>query len=651
MTNSKTRVARPRKHKYWPVLALIVCNALIGLLIFRDYGLTVDEPWILDYAQHVLDSYRSIFAMGYAPFRTGSLDNYGPAYFAMARLFANLGERIFPALGHISFWHLAGFLFFQLAVFCIYKLSLRWMDPWGALGAALLFSTQPLLWGHAFINPKDSPFLVLFLASITFGLAMADRILGLEQDGAPKRTSMILGYQPEISGWKPRKRLLMIGLATFIGLLPLAGLGFVLRRDITGAVLRGIHSLGSKNLDAAMTFFAQSSSGEALKRVLVGSAGSSTKIGLLIIVLAASIWSIVALFRAWPEIVRWATRGFLVSLADPSLILAGVLLGLSVSVRVLGPFAGALVMLWMLLRAGWRVIPAIWAYSGIAALVAYLSWPFLWADPFGRFVESIKLMSSFPWLGRILFEGTLYTAKDLPRTYIPTLMAVQLTEPVWILFSLSIILIGYRFIKTRSGLDLILLLLCWLVMPVLILVATRRPIYDNIRQLHFLLPPIFVSAGVAISFLANRLRSAWIRAALLVAVALPGIVAIVQLHPYEYVYYNHYVGGQRGAFRDFEPDYWLASATEAARYVNRTATPGSTIFIAGPISLLKPYVRKDLKISSFDPANDVVKPHDYVLVPTRNNLDLRTIAGNPTVYEIIRGGMPLMLIKKASPSP
>ena len=30
--------------RYWPVLALIACNTLIGLMIFRDYGLTIDEP-------------------------------------------------------------------------------------------------------------------------------------------------------------------------------------------------------------------------------------------------------------------------------------------------------------------------------------------------------------------------------------------------------------------------------------------------------------------------------------------------------------------------------------------------------------------------------------------------------------------------------
>jgi len=45
-----------------------------------------------------------------------------------------------------------------------YELCERWLTRNASLGATLLFATQPLFWGHAFISPKDIPFLTFFSA-------------------------------------------------------------------------------------------------------------------------------------------------------------------------------------------------------------------------------------------------------------------------------------------------------------------------------------------------------------------------------------------------------------------------------------------------------------------------------------------------------
>ena len=59
-------------------------------------------------------------------------------------------------------------------VACLYPLCKRVMGAWWALAATLLYATQPLLFGHAFINPKDTPFLGMMLASVYAGLCMVD---------------------------------------------------------------------------------------------------------------------------------------------------------------------------------------------------------------------------------------------------------------------------------------------------------------------------------------------------------------------------------------------------------------------------------------------------------------------------------------------
>jgi hypothetical protein len=74
-------------------------------------------------------------------------------------------------------------------------------------------------------------------------------------------------------------------------------------------------------------------------------------------------------------------------------------------------------------------------------------------------------------------------------------------------------------------------------------------LYDNFRQIFFILPPIFLMAGVALEAIKNV---KW-QAALIVICLLPSAFGIVSLHPYEYMYYNSFVGGVSGAdgtFRD-----------------------------------------------------------------------------------------------------
>ncbi len=58
----------------------------------------------------------------------------------------------------------------------------------------------------------------------------------------------------------------------------------------------------------------------------------------------------------------------------------------------------------------------------------------------------------------------------------------------------------------------------------------------------------------------------------LIAMA-PGLIGIISLHPYEYIYYNEIVGGVDGAAGHYYADYWCTSFREAMKYVNQVAPP------------------------------------------------------------------------------
>jgi hypothetical protein len=167
------------RSRHFPGALLIALALAVGLLSFQDYGLSWDEPLFYDYA--------AALPYAYSPreWLSGSLDltrafgasaadhaNRGPAYLLLARPVELALEGL--GLDMASAWHLTNFLTFCVGLLAFYELCLRWLQPRTAFLTAALLGTQPLLWGHAFINPKDVPLLVGFLASIWLGFRMND---------------------------------------------------------------------------------------------------------------------------------------------------------------------------------------------------------------------------------------------------------------------------------------------------------------------------------------------------------------------------------------------------------------------------------------------------------------------------------------------
>src|SRR4029078_11211335 len=94
----------------------------------------------------------------------------------MAGIIIGVIQRVIPNVFTLDLWHFSYFITFQLTGLCLYWLTKRWFSKWTAWGILILFSTQPLLLGHAFINPKDIPFMFLLTLSVVAGFRLVDSI-------------------------------------------------------------------------------------------------------------------------------------------------------------------------------------------------------------------------------------------------------------------------------------------------------------------------------------------------------------------------------------------------------------------------------------------------------------------------------------------
>ncbi|MBI5942951.1 MAG: glycosyltransferase family 39 protein [Chloroflexi bacterium] len=320
-------------------------------------------------------------------------------------------------------------------------------------------------------------------------------------------------------------------------------------------------------------------------------------------------------------------------------ILSAFFLGIATSIRVLGPLAGVLVGFYALsqIRKGTLVtfIKHLFAYALLTILIAFICWPYLWTNPIQKFIEVFGFMSDNPTQLKVLFLGNIYLADELPRRYLPVLLGYTLTEPVWFL-SVTGLCLGFwkSNIKQRFALALALL---WFVIPAIYVVLRSPPMYDGFRHFLFMLPPIFIFTGVVFEKLFEILKSCWVTISLAALLLAPGILGALQLHPYEYAYYNSFTGGTSGAFRTYETEFWLTCYREAVLEFNQKAPRDTQLFVRREPYIAQYYAGANITIRDYRTEFGKISSGDFVLVNTRTNEDLKTFHDAPVFLTVKRG--------------
>ena len=330
-------------------------------------------------------------------------------------------------------------------------------------------------------------------------------------------------------------------------------------------------------------------------------------------------------------------------LLNPMVLGAGLLLGFTTSIRVLGPLAGGIVMVYAFGKSRRKATILLFPYLLIAGLTTYLTWPYLWQSPVHRYITSFFAMSHFVSGFPLLFQGMAYNVLDLPKYYLPFLMAVQFTEVVLPLFVFGLFCTIWRIGKDKN-IEPLFLILVWLVFPLTGVILSGAIYFDNFRHLTFLVPPIFLACGLAIEFLFTKIKKNVWRGLILIIMVFPGVYADVQLHPYQYVYYNSYVGGVRGAYHNFALDYWGVTFAEAAKYVNAISPENAGVLVDGPSLVFQDYARPDLKIIDIlDYKPDT--QFNYVVIYSRGDDDQSICTTGKTIKTIQRAGAVLLTVK------
>ena len=602
------------------LIILLALSLLLGVLTLNDYGESWDELKLYDYAADSLSAYGSWFQHGTIPITGDRFENYGPFFVMGTRMITKTAAQVFPSVQEVDVQHLVYFLTFLAGIWAFYQLVLRWTSPNAAFGATLLFMTQPVFWGHAFINPKDIPLMSLFLLSVYLGLRMYDSL----SRGEANPESFSHAWR----GLTPYTRRLLLALTVFwlTSILLLFGGTPLIRQWIEEVVRTAAH--GDTSLLTQIVPRVQRVAPEIyIEKFFV--LFLRLRAVFFLVFTGALIW----LYHRHLPVALRALR---------TILPAGIILGLTVSIRIFGVWAGVLVAGYILWKSGLKM----WLTLAILALVSiftmYLTWPYLWPDPIGHFLETVQIMSRHPWPGSVLFNGATYPANNLPASYMPLLLAIQLTEPVWLLFFAGLTVAVFGFVgQRREQRELLALTLAWFLLPLVTFILLRPTLYDNFRQTFFIVPPIFFMAGLAL----DQIRKPLLQTVVITLIILPGLIAGVRLHPYQYVYYNQFIGGVGAAVDRFELEYWATSYREAAREANRIAPPNANIWVDGPAHLFNRFARPDFHIYS-PQESERADHYDVVVTLARYDLEKTSFPEAKIVYSVGREGAVFAIIRE-----
>ena len=203
-----------------------------------------------------------------------------------------------------------------------------------------------------------------------------------------------------------------------------------------------------------------------------------------------------------------------------------------------------------------------------AYFLGILLWPYALQSPFKNVFESYKVMAHFPETFRQLFEGKEIWSDFVPWYYLPKSMAI--TIPVIVITGLVLFAgLSYRLIK-RDKLLIYGMVMFTVLFPVLFVIIEKSNLYSSWRQFLFVYPAIVLLSAAGFDLIFELLKKRILRVmiiAVLVVLSLHPLSFIIRNPAYSYIYYNQMAGGIRGAYGNYETDYYYIGQTEASEWL------------------------------------------------------------------------------------
>lgn len=232
--------------------------------------------------------------------------------------------------------------------------------------------------------------------------------------------------------------------------------------------------------------------------------------------------------------------------------------------------------------------------------LAILLWPFALQKPLSGVFYSLAKFTNYSIGLRTIFDGKQMMSNMLPWIYAPKYLCIGVPIVSVIGFLCYIV---YAIIRKKEFSLIAYFLLFAAIFPVFWVIYQHSNLYGGIRHLLFVMPPMVIVAARFWSESIHRIKYNWKWIPIIVFLgffSLP-VIHMFRNHPNEYVYFNEFKGGMKGAYGDYETDYYFNSLKRSADWFKKNILPGlpkdqKTIIVTQAVDPLAYYFRKDTNI-------------------------------------------------------
>lgn len=251
------------------------------------------------------------------------------------------------------------------------------------------------------------------------------------------------------------------------------------------------------------------------------------------------------------------------------------------------------------IKANPKLVKGVLLYAGGALLLGYiiglLFWPYGLQSPVSHPLESLSGMTNRETTIPVLFEGHYTSNHNMPWYY--EFKWIMISNPLVIVIGFALFAVLSFSLMKSYGRFIILFIVFGALFPIVYMIYKNSTVYDTWRHVFFVYPFWIIMAalgwaqlgGIINSKLAKTgepVREKFIWPAVVLFGLLPAIFWTVRSHPNQYVYFNELVGGVRGAYGNYDLDYYQNTGLEAANWIkaHATKTPGKKLIVTSNMS-------------------------------------------------------------------
>ena len=240
----------------------------------------------------------------------------------------------------------------------------------------------------------------------------------------------------------------------------------------------------------------------------------------------------------------------------------------------------------------------------------YLLSPTYWANPL-EMINGLKSMSQHIQTVCTLTLGECMKAQSLPSSYLPIWLIFKL--PLIILFGLTLLIFKEKifFSSTNNSLVVAPMILSTLLI-IFFLILFNVNLYDELRQVMFVIPLFFITAMSALFILSKKILY-FLISVFIIFFSIQNFI----IYPYNYTWLNN-LNSLIKVNENFELDYWGVSSKKVAYFFNEKDLNSTECIISNRNNGIKDFIiNKNICFKSFDNLHKINKRPFYVALMER----------------------------------